>query len=192
MIVLLEEIGDAGLGVSWNLSAEFLADVLSGEGSATGFAPRLPSRLVARFDKVSGRVVLKASAQVGLTGSCKRCLREVSIALPVAFALNLVKEAGTRRSEGTGREGEPEVDEAGKASFDARAVDEERLDGRRIDLAKIAREQILLALPMNALCTDGCKGLCSACGKDLNAGECGCARAVVDPRWAGLKDLKLT
>lgn len=186
MIVLLEEIGDGGLEVGWDLSAEFLSDVLSGEGSPTGFAPRLASRLMARLDKVSGRVVLTASAQVVVTGSCKRCVREVPMELPVAFTLNLVKEAGT------GREREPEVDEAEKVSFDVRAVEEERFDGRRIDLAKIAREQILLALPMNALCAEGCKGLCSVCGKDLNAGECGCERAVLDPRWAGLKDVKLT
>jgi uncharacterized protein len=33
--------------------------------------------------------------------------------------------------------------------------------------------------------------LCSVCGADLNAGECGCDRAVIDPRLAALKDIKL-
>ena len=52
-------------------------------------------------------------------------------------------------------------------------------------------EQILLALPAYPVCGEGCKGLCPVCGANLNERECGCDRKVPDPRWAGLKDIKL-
>ena len=61
-----------------------------------------------------------------------------------------------------------------------------------VDLDPILREQVLLSLPEYPVCQEGCKGLCSVCGKNLNEGECGCDRKVPDPRWAGLAKVKLT
>ena len=43
-----------------------------------------------------------------------------------------------------------------------------------IDVAEIAREDILLSLPLVTLCKPDCKGLCPKCGKDLNEGPCSC------------------
>ena len=47
-------------------------------------------------------------------------------------------------------------------------------DGTRIDLAEIAQEQIYLAVPLKPLCREGCRGLCSKCGAELNTAPCGC------------------
>jgi uncharacterized protein len=54
----------------------------------------------------------------------------------------------------------------------------------------VVREQLLLALPSYPVCQEGCKGLCSVCGANLNERDCGCDRHVPDPRWAGLEKLK--
>lgn len=62
--------------------------------------------------------------------------------------------------------------------------------GEHIDMAEVAREQILLSLPTQVFCREDCKGLCDRCGTDLNRTECGCGRGDVDPRWAALKNLK--
>jgi uncharacterized protein len=53
------------------------------------------------------------------------------------------------------------------------------------------REQVLLQIPPSPLCAEQCQGLCPKCGKDLNEGDCGCDRTVVDPRWAALKGIQL-
>jgi len=45
-----------------------------------------------------------------------------------------------------------------------------------IDLTSIIRDYTLLALPEKPLCSPSCRGLCPWCGKDLNKGECSCAR----------------
>jgi len=42
---------------------------------------------------------------------------------------------------------------------------------------------------MKPLCSEGCKGLCPRCGRNLNRGKCGCGAGGVDPRWSGLKKL---
>ncbi|MEC9488981.1 MAG: DUF177 domain-containing protein [Halanaerobium sp.] len=56
-----------------------------------------------------------------------------------------------------------------------------------IDLTDEVYTALILQVPMQPLCTPDCKGLCSICGKNLNEGDCGCDREVVDPRLADLK-----
>jgi len=43
-----------------------------------------------------------------------------------------------------------------------------------LDVDALAREMLLLALPMPARCRPDCPGLCGNCGADLNAGRCAC------------------
>ena len=57
-----------------------------------------------------------------------------------------------------------------------------------LDLAPLTRENMLLSVPMRALCSPNCRGLCSQCGQNLNYGDCGCQREFVDHkpfRWGG-------
>jgi uncharacterized protein len=63
-------------------------------------------------------------------------------------------------------------------------------DGEGLLLEDTLREQVLLAVPLKAICREDCKGLCPHCGKNLNTGACSCAEEVEDPRWAALKDLR--
>ncbi len=58
-----------------------------------------------------------------------------------------------------------------------------------LDLAPLARDAIVLELPMAPLCRPDCAGLCPRCGANLNEGACGCV-APRDPRWANLDVLR--
>jgi uncharacterized protein len=62
--------------------------------------------------------------------------------------------------------------------------------GEGLLLEDALREQVLLALPLRAICREDCKGLCPHCGKNLNAEQCSCAEPVEDPRWSALKDIR--
>lgn len=62
------------------------------------------------------------------------------------------------------------------------------VEGMQLDLAALVWEDILLALPTKFLCRADCKGLCPACGKNLNDGSCGCQKPI-DPRLAVLRQL---
>lgn len=56
-------------------------------------------------------------------------------------------------------------------------------------LEDVLREQVLLSLPVRALCRQDCKGLCPGCGRNLNLEVCIC-EAPSDPRWTALADLR--
>ena len=58
-----------------------------------------------------------------------------------------------------------------------------------LDLREAIRQNLLVALPMQTLCTPDCKGLCQFCGHDLNESECGCTPESTDVRLDVLRQL---
>ena len=60
-------------------------------------------------------------------------------------------------------------------AFDHRSTTESDLilneDGN-IDLEPLAREYLLIEVPISPLCQPDCRGLCVECGTDLNLGTC--------------------
>ena len=182
----IEEIGEEGLDLTEDLGQPWLDQLLDGERK-TGFWSVAPAKLTGRLEKVDQGVLVRGSLSAPLATECRRCLAQVKVAVPVSFTLNLVpreREEVAEKSE--------EREAGGTASFGSARIDEETFDGRHVDLEPIVREQILLALPMDALCREGCAGLCPSCGRDLNEGPCGCAPRPFDPRWEKLRSVKLS
>ena len=62
--------------------------------------------------------------------------------------------------------------------------------GDGLFLTDVLVEQVLLAVPMKAICRNDCRGLCAACGANLNHEECRCETHATDPRLAPLARLK--
>lgn len=192
MVVKIEQILETGLKLDEPIGLQLLQEALGEAGQDTGFRAAQPSTLHASFRKVSGGVLLQANFTAHLAAPCKRCLTDVALDVPVSFTLNLVPES-LAKGEGVGK-GDTE-DDRGQGeragTFDLEDTDEELFDGKTIDLDPIVREQVLLALPMNAVCREDCKGLCAQCGQNLNEKPCGCQPKVVDPRLAPLMNIKL-
>ncbi len=59
-----------------------------------------------------------------------------------------------------------------------------------LELEDVFREQIQLAIPVQPLHKDDCKGICANCGADLNSGRCACSRIKKDSPFAGLASIK--
>lgn len=81
------------------------------------------------------------------------------------------------------------------AGHDERSISEAETEigyysGDGIQLEDVLREQILLALPVKVVCSEGCRGFCAGCGKNLNVEACTCEERPPDPRWAALADIK--
>jgi uncharacterized protein len=168
--------------------------MLAGGEAGTDYRPAAPASLDAFFEKVPGGLMLKARASVTVLGSCKRCLAETRLNVPLDFTLSLVRapSLSREREEASSEPGGPNREgEGSAASFDVRSVEEEQYDGKQVNLGGILREQLLLALPMDVLCREECQGLCSVCGANLNEARCGCERKPPDPRWEKLKGIKL-
>ncbi|MCE9672917.1 DUF177 domain-containing protein [Myxococcus stipitatus] len=200
MLVKVEQIHETGLKLDEPVGLELLGAALSGSegGQDTGFRAVRPSQLKASLRKVSGGVLLEGRFTVDVTSPCKRCLKDVELSVPVSFTLNLVPESLVRGDdfddaddEGSMEKKERQQGESG-GSFELGDADQEVFDGKTIDLDPILREQLLLALPMNAVCKDDCKGLCPQCGINRNEATCQCDTKPVDPRLAPLKNIKLS
>jgi uncharacterized protein len=116
-----------------------------------------------RLESLNEGAVAKGVVEAPWAGSCRRCLTPVT---------------GTLRSE---------VLEV----FEAQPTEGETLllDGDRIDLEPVAREAVLLELPIAPLCREDCRGLCPTCGADRNEVDCDCDDVPADPRWGGLEGL---
>lgn len=61
--------------------------------------------------------------------------------------------------------------------------------GDFIDIAPEVIKSAFLALPMRSLCREDCKGLCPACGVNINQIQCNCKTVVKDLRMAKLQEL---
>jgi uncharacterized metal-binding protein YceD (DUF177 family) len=133
-----------------------------------GRATRAGLRQVLVEEPILGTaVVLPATGTVSAPwrGACRRC------AVPVDGELVIgVRERFVERPAPEDDEAYPIIDNA-------------------LDLAPMARDAIVLELPMAPLCQDGCRGLCATCGADRNHEDCGCV-APRDPRWANLDVLR--
>jgi uncharacterized protein len=115
-----------------------------------------------------GRFYWQGKATTAIQGECRRCLTPVSVPLSLEIGALFTQDAEA-------------LDDP-----DSYAV---APDATEIDVTRAVREELLLEAPRFALCREDCKGLCPQCGKDLNAGPCGCAPAT-DARWQPLQALK--
>ena len=61
-------------------------------------------------------------------------------------------------------------------------------DAESVDLTDEIRESIILSFPNYPVCNADCRGLCPACGRNLNQGECEC-KPPEDARWGVLDGL---
>lgn len=114
---------------------------------------------------VSDGLLATGTVEGAWEGPCRRCLKPVQ---------------GTLRAE---------VQELFEAN--PREGETYRLGHDFIDLEPLAREALVLDLPLAPLCREDCRGLCPTCGADLNLGDCDCPPAAADPRWAALDVLRL-
>ncbi len=60
-------------------------------------------------------------------------------------------------------------------------------DEDKIDIEEVVRQNIISALPIQALCRAECAGLCTVCGGNRNETPCQCIEKTVDPRLQGLQ-----
>jgi uncharacterized protein len=58
-----------------------------------------------------------------------------------------------------------------------------------LDLESLARDAVMLELPLAPLCSEDCLGLCPQCGANRNETSCTCVIAG-DPRWSALDALR--
>jgi uncharacterized protein len=126
------------------------------------------------LDAVVEGVLVRGTLGFTLELPCARCLAAQRIVREVEVAELFVDPAKREEDE------EPEP---GYELVDDRTA---------IDLSTMARDALLIDLPVRVLCREDCQGLCPRCGADRNVVDCGHqAGDEPDPRWNKLADLDL-
>ena len=144
--------------------------------SDDAFRVAAPVNLAFDIHKDKDQFRLAGSVNTTLELPCSRCIEPFTQPVDAEFDLRYQPHAANSG------EGEKEIEEDDLTT--AFYQDD------RIDLGQLMREQFYLSLPMKPLCRPDCKGLCPACGTNLNRGTCSCERVWEDPRLAALKKLK--
>jgi uncharacterized protein len=135
-----------------------------------------PLEVRATAELVEGQIRVTGELHTRLEMVCARCLEPVHEDISREFDL-FYKPLATMTKE---EEERLKLDDTEIAFF----------EGEGMFLADVLAEQVLLALPMKAICRSDCRGLCPQCGVNLNNEECRCESHAVDPRTAPLARLK--
>ena len=122
-----------------------------------------------------GQLRVWGSYTVEMVALCDRCLARVRFPLQEKFDLYYLPASDVPAEE------EVKID-SGEAEIGFYE------DG--LELEDILREQVLLALPMQRVCSETCKGICPGCGKNRNETACDC-KPEADDRWGALRNLEL-
>src|SRR6476661_2801905 len=136
-----------------------------------------PAHLRVVVHKDQDRFRLVGRVTTTLEVACSRCLEPYRIPVDSSFDLRYLPQSAA--VAGGEHEAEVAADDLSTSFYQDDAI----------DLAQLMQEQFYLALPMKPLCGPECKGLCPACGTNLNVETCDCDTSWVDPRMDALKAL---
>jgi len=125
----------------------------------------------------AGEIRIRGKYSVEVAAACDRCLERTRYPLEARFDLFYRPVASIAREEEVG------IDEAeSEIGF---------YEGGGIDLEDVLREQILLALPMQRICSETCKGMCPQCGQNRNQAACNCKMEDAAGHWGALRNLEI-
>lgn len=136
-----------------------------------------PAEIHGRIRRKGPEVELRGELDAKISVPCGRCLKPVELPIHSKFAERFV----------------PAVSWVAEAQHELTEEDLNLVvfDGEAIELDDVIREEILLGVPGQVLCSEDCKGLCPACGIDRNLGNCQCDTDEIDSRWQKLKELQM-
>jgi len=172
----LDDIPDEGLDLRWEEERASLLAYFE-DLSSIDFDFGTPLQSEAKIKRAARSILIEGRVHATLRLQCVRCLKEFSYPLSSTFELTLYPLKETPFEEDT-ELGSEEIE----SSF---------FEGGELHLSEIACEQIFLEIPYQPLCQEGCKGLCSICGKDLNLSTCECVKEEFTSGFSVLKKLKL-
>jgi uncharacterized protein len=122
-----------------------------------------------------GEIRVEGNLKVTMQATCDRCLEMADFPIETSFDLLYMPAEN-------GKGGEDEIDEG--------AIEVGYYEGNGLALNDILREVVLLALPMQLVCNEACKGICPVCGQNRNQRDCGCHSETADDRWSKLRTLR--
>ncbi|MEV7615184.1 YceD family protein [Streptomyces sp. NPDC089799] len=134
-----------------------------------------------RLESVMEGVLVTGTARATALGECVRCLEAVERELDTDFQEMFSYPDADDRGRHKAEPGDDAEDDEGMLFLE---------DGL-FDLEPLLRDAVVLALPLQPVCREGCLGLCPDCGLSLND-DPDHHHDAVDIRWAALQGLVVT
>lgn len=130
-----------------------------------------------RVTRTKRGVIVDATVDTAIAGSCSRCLRDIGVPEHVEIHEEVLPSVDLASGRAIDTSAEPEV---------ARLTDHHELD-----VGTLVGEAISLAEPIAPLCEPDCPGLCIECGERLGPGHVAHETDDVDPRLSALRGFRV-
>jgi len=164
-------IGEAGIEREVNIQPEKFEEILCNEDLQVRQPLHIHYVLTRKGDTIHAAVHLEGKIHT----FCSRCL----VPMTYAFKRNLNTDY---------LPAPPDIPDDYEPERQSAEIGYYRKD---ITLGEYIISEMVLALPLNYVCSPDCKGLCQHCGANLNQGPCRCEKPL-DPRLQKLAEIKNT
>jgi uncharacterized protein len=184
MKILVDRLKQTPAELSFGPDDPGWAEVLESVAELRGPEAEVPSVRI-RAHRMGQDVYLEGTLEGALSLECGRCLVRYRSPLREPFRL-VLEPAGARVP--------PEPEAARDLARLGMCLGDELemgwFQGPEIDLRSLLREVVALAVPVQPLCREDCRGLCPRCGMDRNRESCACEAERPASPFAALEALR--
>jgi uncharacterized protein len=115
------------------------------------------------IEKTGNSIWIRGPVVARLSLTCARCLEQFTFSVASKLDMKLLPRN--------------EAPSAPELELKTEEMDMYYFEGEEIDINPYVFEEIMLNIPLKALCADACKGVCPGCGRNLNIEECRCEKS---------------
>lgn len=173
----VSDLDAAGRSFSFPVRAAWIRRVLE-EAKVNPAGP--DGKLDLRLSKSGTDVVVRGSLRAALTVPCGRCLEPARVPVAEDLSVLVVPRATLREAERGAGESDSPPDQADMIPY----------DGDTVVLDDLVRDELLLAIPMIPLCSEGCPGISPPPVRALAGQAEPPAEEAINPRLRPLLRLK--
>lgn len=184
MKILVDRLTATPTETRFEVSPEWLVRHYGERGAPLeGLADAAEFRI--RAQKLGANVYLEGEVEGTLDLACSRCLTRYRAPIRERFRL-VLEPAGDR----VPADPEGAAALAHQGLYLADELESGWFRGPEIHLDRFVGEMLALAVPVQPLCREECRGLCPRCGADRNVTSCGCAEERPASPFAALAALR--
>jgi uncharacterized protein len=175
--IKLDSIPPSGFGLDFLLEPAWIKEMA--QERPLGFIPSGPLEIEGELRRTGEGILFRGTVRGKIRLNCGRCLESFLKPLeePVSAEWRLVSSP----SKAADQDGGLQIED----------LDTGQIQEGVVDLGVRVLEEVILTLPIQPLCREGCLGLCPMCGENKNLNPCHCQTKERSSPFSVLKNLKV-